>query len=236
MHGDIPSAKEDVRAAFTDEDRAILQSFAALVPSMAELVGPHCEVVLHSLEDLRCSVVCIANGHITGRGVGSPITDLALDMLGEIRRGGGLHKTYFTTTRDGRTMKSSTTAIGNKQGRIIGLVCANISLDVPFSTLAAAYTPPAGETNADPREFFATSITELLESSVSTVARQVNADATIPPSQKNKHIVAALFDKGVFEIKDAIASVAAKLGVTKHAIYLHIRNHKGGASDTTGPL
>jgi predicted transcriptional regulator YheO len=222
-----PSPDQKGAIAFTNEDRGVIKSFEALVPGLAELIGPHCEIVLHSLEDLRRSVVCIANGHITGRGLGSPITDLALDMLGEIRRGGDLHKTYFSTTRDGRRMKSCTTAIRNTKGRIIGLLCVNICLDVPFATLAAAYTPPTDEVNVASKEFFATSITELLESTVNAVLQQVNADPSIPPSQKNKQIVVTLFDKGVFEIKDAIQYVAGRLGVTKHVVYLHIRNHKG---------
>lgn len=45
------------------------------------LIGSHCEIVLHSLQDLKCSAIRIANGEHTGRQIGSLITDLALRML-----------------------------------------------------------------------------------------------------------------------------------------------------------
>ena len=63
---------------FTDEDRTILNSYKAVVDGVSALIGEHCEIVLHSLEDIEHSAICIANGHNTNRQVGSPITDLAL--------------------------------------------------------------------------------------------------------------------------------------------------------------
>ena len=69
------------RQPFTDEDRAILISYKAVVDGVSALIGEHCEIVLHSLEDIEHSAICIANGHNTNRQVGSPITDLALKSL-----------------------------------------------------------------------------------------------------------------------------------------------------------
>ncbi|MGL4907332.1 MAG: PAS domain-containing protein, partial [Plesiomonas sp.] len=65
---------------FTTLDHDILRSYEAVVDGLAALIGTHCEIVLHSLEDLNHSAVRIANGDITGRTIGSPITDLALRM------------------------------------------------------------------------------------------------------------------------------------------------------------
>ncbi len=61
--------------AFTDEDRELLRSYGGLIEGLADLFGKHCEVVLHSLENLHESVIQIANGFNTGRTLGrrSPI-------------------------------------------------------------------------------------------------------------------------------------------------------------------
>ena len=48
--------------------------------------GEGYELVLHSLESLDHSVIKIINGHYTGRSEGSPITDLALKMLGQLEQ------------------------------------------------------------------------------------------------------------------------------------------------------
>ena len=69
---------------FDQTDFDILKSYEAVVDGLAMLIGSHCEIVLHSLQDLKCSAIRIANGEHTGRKIGSPITDLALRMLHDI--------------------------------------------------------------------------------------------------------------------------------------------------------
>lgn len=70
---------------FEQTDFDILKSYEAVVDGLAMLIGSHCEIVLHSLQDLKCSAIRIANGEHTGRKIGSPITDLALRMLHDIQ-------------------------------------------------------------------------------------------------------------------------------------------------------
>ena len=71
---------------FDQTDFDILKSYEAVVDGLAMLIGSHCEIVLHSLQDLKCSAIRIANGEHTGRKIGSPITDLALRMLHTLHR------------------------------------------------------------------------------------------------------------------------------------------------------
>lgn len=214
------------RVPFAAADRAILDSYRPLVQALSGLLGPHCEVVLHSLEDVRRSVVSIANGHVTGRSPGSPLTDLALDMLREFRSGGPLHKSYFSTARSGHQLKSATSLIRNSEGRVIGMLCVNLDLDVPLHTFAAAFTPAPKPGPDHVPEYFASNVSDLLETTVDAVLREVESDPAASANQRNKQIVTALFDKGVFEIKEAIHYVAARLKVTKHTVYMHIRHHR----------
>ncbi|VDY37427.1 YheO-like PAS domain protein [Salmonella enterica subsp. enterica serovar Daytona] len=58
---------------FEQTDFDILKSYEAVVDGLAMLIGSHCEIVLHSLQDLKCSAIRIANGEHTGRKIGSPI-------------------------------------------------------------------------------------------------------------------------------------------------------------------
>ena len=81
---------------FTDEDHRILSSCVTLVEGLADYLGGGYEIVLHSLESMEHSVIAIANGHYTNRHEGSPITDLALDMLRSIQQEDGKsHISYF---------------------------------------------------------------------------------------------------------------------------------------------
>ncbi len=51
---------------FDQTDFDILKSYEAVVDGLAMLIGSHCEIVLHSLQDLKCSAIRIANGEHTG--------------------------------------------------------------------------------------------------------------------------------------------------------------------------
>ncbi|MDN5987231.1 MAG: PAS domain-containing protein, partial [Hafniaceae bacterium] len=129
---------------FSQTDHEILKSYEAVVDGLAMLIGSHCEIVLHSLEDLKCSAVRIANGEHTGRKIGSPITDLALRMLHDMAgEDSSVSKAYFTRAKSGVLMKSVTIAIRNKEQRVIGLLCINMNLDVPFSQIMETFIPKA---------------------------------------------------------------------------------------------
>ena len=209
---------------FADEDRAILNSYRAVVEGVSALIGDHCEIVLHSLEDLEHSAICIANGHNTNRQKGSPLTDLALKSLHNMKTD-SVSKPYFTRIKNGGLMKSVTLAIRNKNQRIIGLLCININLDVPLSQFIQALMPsnPMGETSS---VNFASSVEELVSQTVEHTIEEVNADRLVANNNKNRQIVVSLFEKGIFDIKDAINLVADRLDISRHTVYLYIRQIK----------
>ena len=209
---------------FADEDRAILNSYRAVVEGVSALIGNHCEIVLHSLEDLEHSAICIANGHNTNRQEGSPLTDLALKSLHNMKTD-SVSKPYFTRIKNGGLMKSVTIAIRNKNQRIIGLLCININLDVPLSQFIQALMPsnPMGETSS---VNFASSVEEVVSQTVEHTIEEVNADRLVANNNKNRQIVVSLFEKGIFDIKDAINLVADRLDISRHTVYLYIRQIK----------
>ena len=75
---------ERAEIVLTPTDRLILESYREFVCGLEDYLGGAYEIVLHSLESMEHSVIAIANGHYTNRHEGSPITDLALDMLRSI--------------------------------------------------------------------------------------------------------------------------------------------------------
>ncbi|WP_435132719.1 helix-turn-helix transcriptional regulator [Plesiomonas shigelloides] len=210
---------------FSEQDHEILNSYHAVVDGLAALIGSHCEIVLHSLEDLKHSAVRIANGEITGRTIGSPITDLALRMLHDMEDA-SVSRAYFTRAKGGGAlMKSITIAIRNHENRVIGLLCININLDAPFSQVLKAFMPEeARETPSNVN--FASSVDELVAQTLEFTIEEVNNDRSVSNNLKNRQIVLALYEKGIFDIKDAINQVADRLNISKHTVYLYIRQFK----------
>ncbi|WP_369808747.1 MULTISPECIES: helix-turn-helix transcriptional regulator [Photobacterium] len=213
--------------AFSEHDYVILRSYEAVVDGLAALIGPFCEIVLHSLADLNTSAIKIANGENTGRKVGSPITDLALRMLRDIEGSErNFSRAYFTRAKGGALMKSITIAIRNSEDRIIGLLCININLDAPFAQILQSFMPTDEAKQAASSVNFASDVDELVDQTVERTIEEINADKNVSNNAKNRQIVMELYDKGIFDIKDAINRVADRLNISKHTVYLYIRQRK----------
>ena len=212
---------------FSQDDKIILRSYEAVVDGIASLIGPFCEIVLHSLEDLNTSAIKIANGENTGRQVGSPITDLALKMLQDIEGSErNFSRSYFSRAKGGVLMKSITVAIRNGNNRVIGLLCVNVNLDAPFSQVLQSFMPTEEAKEAASSVNFASDVEELVDQTVERTIEEINADKSVSNNTKNRQIVMELFDKGIFDIKDAINRVAERLNISKHTVYLYIRQRK----------
>ena len=209
---------------FDQTDFDILKSYEAVVDGLAMLIGSHCEIVLHSLQDLKCSAIRIANGEHTGRQIGSPITDLALRMLHDMT---GADSSVSKCYLSGVLMKSVTIAIRNRDHRVIGLLCINMNLDVPFSQIMSTFIPPETPEVNSPVNF-ASSVDDLVAQTLEFTIEEVNADRSVSNNAKNRQIVLNLYEKGIFDIKDAINQVADRLNISKHTVYLYIRQFKSG--------
>jgi predicted transcriptional regulator YheO len=176
----------------------------------------------------KCSAIRIANGEHTGRKIGSPITDLALRMLHDMTGAdSSVSKCYFTRAKSGVLMKSVTIAIRNRDQRVIGLLCINIDLDVPFSQIMNTFIPPETP-EVGSAVNFASSVEDLVTQTLEFTIEEVNADRNVSNNAKNRQIVLNLYEKGIFDIKDAINQVADRLNISKHTVYLYIRQFKNG--------
>lgn len=233
LHADALLEMESIVVEpFTEADLIILQSYEAVVDGLASLIGPFCEIVLHSLESLDTSAIRIANGENTGRQVGSPITDMALKMLKDIEGSErNFSRPYFTRAKGGVLMKSITIAIRNGNNRVIGLLCINVNLDAPFSQILQSFMPTEEAKEVASSVNFASDVVELVDQTVEHTIEEINGDKSVSNNTKNRQIVMDLYDKGIFDIKDAINRVAERLNISKHTVYLYIRQRKTEEGD-----
>lgn len=210
-------------SSFTKEDRQILASYVTLVEGLADYLGDEYELVLHSLEDLDCSVIRIINGQYTGRKEGAPITDLALAMLSRIedehRKG---YISYYSRNRKGEPLKATTITIKGTGGRVIGLLCINYYMEHQQAENPA----PSGMAQKNPvmQEIFAKDTQELVRQMVEKAREEAVIDNSVLRVNKNKEIITCLWQAHVFEIKDAVPIVARELQISPNTVYLHLRN------------
>ena len=204
-------------------DKVILESYKILVDGLSAYLGEGYEIILHSLEDLDHSVIKIINGHYTERCEGAPITDLALTMLEDLNRRSSLEVKAYFNHKSGKTLKSVTIPVVGEQRRIIGLLCINFHMEISVFNFLTQFLPNEAS-NISSSETFNKNADGVLISALEDAKAQIYGDKSVNASNKNKEIIRLLYQRGIFNIKDAVASVAEDLGISKNTVYLHLRN------------
>ena len=213
-------------------DRQILHSYASMIEGLSAYLGSAYEISLHSLEDYNHSVVKIMNGYHSGRSVGAPLTDLALNMLKRIQDQGLSSTEEFTAYNAinpvGEYLKSSTIPVLGENNRVIGILCINLYLDSPLSEILESLTETRRE--APEQEYFASDRSDAIAKAVSDARAQVLFNSSIAAVNKNKELIRILHEKGIFNIKNSVSQVADALNLSKNTVYLHLRSITQGNS------
>ncbi len=205
----------------TKGDYDILNAMGNVVDGIARMYGEHTEVVLHSLDIDSPSVLKIANGHVTDRDAGAPITNIALLKLED---GQDVSDSYMTKNSTGKSLRSITTIVRNPKGKAIGLLCINVDMDAPMQSFLKTMFPLDfnGESSNSP-ETFAKDIGETVTSTIDVVRSEVLDNPSIAPSKRNREVVIRLDELGIFGYKNSIILAAKILGVSRDTIYLYLR-------------
>ena len=248
-------------ATVVDPSRVLRAEFEPYLPLMdffAELLGPRTEVVLHDTSDLSRSIVALTNGHVSGRSVGGPATDLVLKVLQNHEHDDRDYlANYLAESRTGGTFRSSTFFIRDAAGDVVGMLCLNID-DEPLARARdllvaitattglvkgagpgggpGAATGASGAATGSTAHPAAVPVAERLSMNVDElaldgVARIVAAQGVEPHRMTPDEKVAAVREierAGVFLLKGAVAQVAEALHVSEPTVYRYVRQVRQG--------
>ena len=90
----------------------MLRQYTVLVEYLGKTLGPDYEVVLHAILPENSRVAAIANGSISGRSVGAPITNAALRMIMQKQyETSDYNLNYTGQLANGKTIRSSSSSI-----------------------------------------------------------------------------------------------------------------------------
>lgn len=221
----------DLRRRLSSQDWALLRRFEDVVDGLAMVLGSSCEIVLHALEDPSRSVIKICNGHLTGRTVGSPMTDFGLEIMQNPDRfESGVAGVYHTTSARGTPMKSVTVLIRNQRGRLVGLMCVNVDLAIPLVEFARDLLQPALSTTPSTVEHFPVSTTDLVSSALEEALREADQEVRRSARERNRLVVAQLFKRGVFGVKGAVDIVARRMRISRYTVYNYVREARVDAT------
>ena len=107
-------------------DKEIRRHYTLLVDFLGHILGPDYEVALHELTEDSNQIIAISNGELTGRHLGSPLSNKMLEFLS-----GRLYETqdyvlsFESTSVTGKKMHSNSMFIKDRTGSVVGLLCIN---------------------------------------------------------------------------------------------------------------
>ena len=218
----------NLRTPFSDADRKVIERHFNLADAVARLIGSHCEVVLHSLERPDRSVVKIVNGHISGRSVGAPLTNLCFDILRNADTSqSDIIGPYYSLGKNGATTRSVTCIIRGAEGHPIGLICFNMDLSCSFDGMIREYAFRPDRVDVDISEIYPQTVEELINHMLTGAIASANEMKGVSPQEKNIATVQMLMDKGVFNFKGAVDIVAHELGISRTSVYNYMRDPRG---------
>lgn len=214
-----------------------LYHYIPLVDFLGKAIGPNCEVVLHDLTDPDHAIIAIANGHISGRKVGGPTTDLVLKVLKEgLDSGKAFITNYNSRVKNNGICRSSSLFIRDEQEQIIGVICVNVDVrnfveakKLLDSLIRCDAAPDTEKTTVDVVHVFEnlqSSIDEVLTAIIDNVLNKYE----IPPDrmslEEKVEVVKRLNENGLFLLKGGLSELARRMQISEPTIYRYLNKLK----------
>ena len=107
---------------------AIFARYIQLADLLGQMFHNVLEVVIHDFNDLDNAIIHIVNGHISGRSPGGPISEINLRRLLEQDQFPDMLVNFSSRNSRGQQLKSSSLAIRDDNGKLIGAFCMHFDL------------------------------------------------------------------------------------------------------------
>lgn len=200
----------------TPEQQALISQMKQIAEGLSQTFSPFCEVVLHDLRDPEHAILAIHN-NLSGREVGDPATELGLARIADPDYP-QVVANYPNRFKDGRQVKSTSIGIKDSSGDYIAALCMNVDLSL-FRGLQGMLEQFGAFSGERVQESLENSGAELIRARIDQFAARL---ATTPRALKaadRRVLLQELKEAGLLEIRRAMETVAAHLGVSRATVY-----------------
>ena len=225
------------------------EQYIRLTEFLGQALGPDYEIALHDLTSKERSIIAIANGHISGREVGAPLTNMALSILRDKSYESADYRLhYYGISVNGKVLRSNTLFI-KQDGKLVGLLCINFDdgryralstqllglchpdmfvSDVLPPNITGMQPPPA---NRPAPEKFRNSADAVAVDAINRELEHLGVTAERLTSDERLHIITALERDGIFLLKGVVKDVAAGLCCSQASVYRYLSQIKNAAPE-----
>ncbi|AXP09003.1 PAS domain-containing protein [Campylobacter hepaticus] len=217
-------------------DEAQKQQFIKLTHFLGEVLGAQYEIVFHVVAKDGVYLAAIANSHISGRDLNSPLTAFASELIQNKKY---LEEDFLCDYKalvgKSKLIRGSTFFIKNHD-KLVGILCINHDTSImrdlickmidlekidDMSEILGNITYSHNDSHSI--ETLSHSIEDILIQSVDP--SYLNSDYQLSIAQKEE-IAEKLYEKGIFNIKGAVPIVAKFLKISEPSVYRYLKKFK----------
>ena len=205
----------------------ILKTFSFVVKGLAEMLGPDYEIVLHDISNPEKSIITIENGHVTGRTIGGPLTDLGLYILNSKKFQNTDYLANYLTEVNGKRLRSTTIFIRDENRNIIGFLCINYDMTKAeilknmiehLTSFKKIDIPLSQETEKFPKK-----IDDLLAEELKNVRKILGKPLQLATKKERMRLIRILDNNGFFMLKGSVEVLASEMKISKFTVYSYLR-------------
>lgn len=218
---------EDAARQTYESAEEVLRLYRPVMRALATAAGPSVEVVLHNLDgadvDLGHTIMAIENGHVTGRAVGGPSTNLGLDVMKDRQKNHDAFG-YRGVTSDGRELRCSSVYFHNAAGDIIASFCINVDLS-PLQqarNMLEALLPAAHAPSDAPQEHFGTDMGSVMDQMIADAIAEIGRPVEQMSRDDKIAVLEKLDQRGVTQMRKSIQTIAKRLHISRVTAYSYL--------------
>lgn len=207
--------------AYTPEQRLLLEQLRHVADGLGQTLAPFCEVVLHDLMEPEHAVLALHNG-LSGRAVGDPTTELGQARIDDSNYAQVIAN-YPNRFADGRQVKSTSIGIKDSQGRYVAALCLNVDLTLfqGFQGMLQQFTALSGQAPAS--ESLGPPGCDAIRIHIDQFAARLATTPRALRTEDRRALLQELRAAGLLELRRAMETVAAHLGVSRATVYSDVR-------------
>lgn len=215
-------------------NKDILEKYVPVAEFISSILGDNCEVVIHDVTSPNNSIIFIRNGHLSGRKLGGPLTDLVLNIIQNKSYKSKNFVSNYKAIGNFKTFRSASYFIKNDSEEIIGVLCVNIDTE-PYDkvrqlmdSLSFISTNSINDIKKtlDTQEQFYDNVDDLLYMMIQKTISKTNVPPDRMSSDEKINIVKELYNEGAFNLKGSVFEIAKALQVSEPTVYRYLNKYK----------
>lgn len=217
-----------------DRNSIDLDFLTRLAHGLAAQFGSDCEVVVHDLtrEDHDNTIVAIENGHVTGRQLGDGPSRVALEAMQGAKAQDQL--SYFTQSKDGRMLRSSTIFVKDDSGKPTGILAINYDLTKLLGANQAIRGLLQGAEEPQPvSSLIPANVNDLLDQLIEQSVDLIGKPVALMNKDDKMRAIQFLSEAGAFLITRSGDKISKFFGISKYTMYTYFdaKESKDDAQD-----